>query len=39
MGFLEILTLAAALLEHEKRISCRALQRIFDLDDRALEDL
>ena len=39
MGFLERLTLAAALLQREKRISCRALGRIFELDDACLEDL
>ena len=39
MGFLELLTLATALLQREKRISCRALGRIFDLDDTCLEDL
>ncbi len=39
MGFLELLTLATALLQREKRISCRALGRIFELDDRCLEDL
>ena len=39
MGFLELLTLATALLQREKRISCRALGRIFELDDACLEDL
>jgi len=39
MGFLEVLTLATALLQREKRISCRALGRIFELDDACLEDL
>ncbi|MGB6388551.1 MAG: adenylate/guanylate cyclase domain-containing protein [Methyloceanibacter sp.] len=39
MGFLELLTLATALLQREKRISCRALGRIFELDDTCLEDL
>jgi class 3 adenylate cyclase len=39
MRFLELLTLAAALLQREKRISCRALGRIFELDDACLEDL
>jgi predicted ATPase/class 3 adenylate cyclase len=39
MGFLEQLTLATALLQREKRISCRALRRIFELDDAGLEDL
>jgi class 3 adenylate cyclase len=37
--FLELLTLAAALLQREKRISCRALGRIFELDEACLEDL
>ena len=39
MVFLELLTLAAALLQREKRISCRALGRIFELDEACLEDL
>ena len=39
MGFLERLTLVTALLQREKRISCRALGRIFELDDACLEDL
>ena len=39
MGFLEVLTLATALLQREKRISYRALGRIFELDDACLEDL
>ena len=39
MRFLELLTLATALLQLEKRISCRALGRIFELDDACLEDL
>ena len=39
MRFLELLTLATALLQREKRISCRALGRIFELDDACLEDL
>lgn len=39
MGFLEVLTLATALLQREKSISCRALGRIFELDDACLEDL
>jgi len=37
--FLELITLATALLQREKRISCRALRRIFELDDAHLEDL
>jgi class 3 adenylate cyclase/predicted ATPase len=39
MRFLELLTLATALLHHQKRISCRALGRIFELDDERLEEL
>jgi class 3 adenylate cyclase/predicted ATPase len=39
MGFLDQLTLATALLQREKRISCRAFGRIFELDDECLEDL
>ena len=39
MGFLEVLILATALLQREKRISCRALKRIFELDDDGLADL
>ena len=39
MGFLEVVTLATALLHHEKRISCRTLARLFELDDACLEDL
>ena len=39
MRFLELLTLATALLQREKRISCRALGRIFELDEACLEDL
>jgi predicted ATPase/class 3 adenylate cyclase len=39
MGFFEVLTLATALLQREKRISCRLLARIFELDDACLEDL
>ncbi len=39
MGFLEQLTLATALLHREKRISCRMLVRLFELDDESLEDL
>jgi class 3 adenylate cyclase/predicted ATPase len=39
MGFLELVTLATALLHREKRISCRALARFFDLDKACLEDL
>lgn len=39
MGFLELLTLATALLQREKRMSCHALGRIFELDDACLEDL
>lgn len=39
MGFLEVLVLAPALLQREKRISCRALKRIFELDDDGLADL
>ena len=39
MGFFEVVTLATALLQREKRISCRLLGRIFELDDACLEDL
>jgi class 3 adenylate cyclase/predicted ATPase len=39
MGFLDRLTLATALLQREKRISCRAFGRILELDDECLEDL
>jgi class 3 adenylate cyclase/predicted ATPase len=39
MGFLELVTLTTALLHREKRISCRALARLFELDDACLEDL
>jgi predicted ATPase/class 3 adenylate cyclase len=39
MGFLEVLTLATALLQREKRISSRMLARLFELDDARLEDL
>jgi class 3 adenylate cyclase/predicted ATPase len=39
MGFLEVVTLATLLLQREKRISCRALGRILELDDACLEDL
>jgi predicted ATPase/class 3 adenylate cyclase len=39
MRFLELLTLATALLHHQKRISCRAFGRIFELDDARLEEL
>ena len=39
MGFLEVVTLATALLHREKRISCRTLARLFELDDACLEDL
>lgn len=39
MGFLERLMLVTALLQREKRISCRALGRIFELDDGCLEDI
>ena len=39
MGFLEVLILATALLQRERRISCRALKRIFELDDDGLADL
>ena len=39
MGFLEVVTLATLLLQREKRISCRALGLILELDDACLEDL
>jgi class 3 adenylate cyclase/predicted ATPase len=39
MEFLNALTLATALLYYKRRISCRALQRVFDLEDDAFEDL
>ena len=39
MGFLEVLVLAEALIQREKRISSRALKRIFELDDDGLADL
>src|SRR6266436_1145016 len=39
MTFDEILTQVLAVLQHEKRVSYRALKRRFDLDDEYLEDL
>ena len=39
MGFLELVTLSTALLNREKRVSCRLLVRLFELDDGTLEDL
>jgi class 3 adenylate cyclase len=39
MTFDEILTQVLALLQREKRVSCRALKRRFDLDDDYLEDV
>ena len=39
MKFSEILTQARAWLQREGRLRYRSLQREFDLDDQALEDL
>ena len=39
MRFFEMLTLVIVLLEQERRVSYRALQREFDLDEAYLEDL
>jgi hypothetical protein len=39
MNFLETVEAARAFLERNERVSLRALQRQFDLDDGDLEDL
>lgn len=39
MKFSEIVEQSSALLQRKERITYRALQREFDLDDEALEDL